>query len=407
MYLRSRTNLRKRSSRATFPAILCLLALSTTFAPGAQATLGTPAAPTVTLDSCAQTLTVTWVPVTGANNYYVETPTGSTWQSGTSYVDGFYSYSPGKLLQYRVTAKVASPTGSVTDSGPASAWGSVTTPASFPIPGPPTVSRGSSDSQVAVSWTPIKGVAGYRIRISDGGWVTAVASPAYIGTMVGTVSTYRMSSSCLNAPWSAATSYTAGTAPISSAPVVTTGPAKPTATAIAVSWAAVAGAQDYNVAWSTDSTMATGVQSINTGGPTTATIPNLLAATKYSIRATALQRTPTFFQGPASAILATGTVPWPLGTPGLTVASIAGPTAPGGRSVTLNLTAVTGATGYSVQRANDAAFTSNVGSATYTAGGSITMAIPAAGYWFFRAFANDSTGAKASNVSGTGTGNVP
>jgi hypothetical protein len=171
-------------------------------------------------------------------------------------------------------------------------------------------------------------------------------------------------------------------APILTSANITLPTSTTTSSGFTLSWGAITGATGYTVQYSTDSTFKTGVSS-TTASSTNAVITGLTSGATY------------YFQVQATAGAGI-TSAWSTSVSKLTIPSV--PSTPTSatvatNSLTLNWSAATGATSYTVQRATNAGFTTGVTTTTASTNSLAVTGLAANTTYYFRV--------SATNLSGT------
>jgi fibronectin type 3 domain-containing protein len=206
-------------------------------------------------------VTVAWGAVSGAASYnlYWATTPGVTKANGTKiagatspYVHG--SRTNGTTYYYVVTAVNAG--GESASSAQVSAVASAT-----PAPAAPTgLVATANDKQVALSWTAVTGAASYKVYRSTTAGVTkgtgtnvaSPSSPSFTDPSLTNGTTYYYVVTALNSNGESTDSAQVSAIPVPPVPSVPTGvAAAPSDKKVTVSWSASAGADSYNIYWST------------------------------------------------------------------------------------------------------------------------------------------------------------
>jgi len=356
-----------------------------------------PAPGGVSATAVGQTeIDVAWTDVSGETGYRVERSSDgvSGWTaiaSPAANVTGYQDLSvpAGSTRYYRVFA-----VNSGGDS-PASAVVSATT-----VPGTPTglVASAVSQSQISLGWNAVSGATGYRVeRSADGstGWLS-VATPTAAGytdggLTAGTAYFYRVFAT-----------NSSGASPASSVVSATTVPATPgglSATAgsandITLQWSDVAGEVGFRLERSTDGTTWGTLANLG-AGVLTYTDTGLTAGSTYFYRISSVG---TGGSSPPSAPASATAVGAQLTAPTGLVASAVSQS-----QISLGWSAVSGATGYRVERSADGS-TGWLSVATPTATGYTDGGLTAGTAYFYRVFATNSSGASpASSVASATT----
>ncbi|MCR3760143.1 hypothetical protein KYB31_14285 [Clostridium felsineum] len=257
-------------------------------------------------------ITVNWDKVDGSTSYDIEVDgkiiTGIT---GTSYeITGLTA---GTSHTYRVR---------VTTSAGVGDWTDLTTKVTLSVVSNITATVDSTS--ITVNWTAVDGATGYDIEV-DGKVITGIASTSYeiTGLTPGTTHAYRIRaiSTAGAGEWSEVESKT-------TLSVVSNVTSIATSTSITVNWDKVAGAVSYDV--EVDGKVITGI----TG--TSYEITGLTAGTDHTYR--------------VRVITTAGVGVWTDLTTKSTLSIVTGVTSVvGSTTITVNWTAVTGATGYDIE----------------------------------------------------------
>jgi titin len=345
-------------------------------------TLTLPAAPgTVGAAVTATQVTLTWGAVTGATSYTVEKSTdGTTWSGvGTptvaSYVDS--GLASGTHYYYRVTA--VDGTGASAHSGTTNA---LTLPATPGTPGAAV----NSTTQVTVTWTGVTGAATYAVEQStDNATWSQVASGAGTslvdtGLSAGVQYYYRVRATNASGNSGYTTVATALTLPGAPTGMGDT----TTATQVSLTWSAVTGAASYAIDRSADGTT---WSSLGTATTANYTDTGLSASTHYFYRVRAVNASGNSAYGATVNAL---TVPVAVATVTAT---------PGTGSVAVNWSAVTGATGYTIERSTDGTNWTQVGTTTTTATTLSDATVAAGVQYLYRVRANNAGGSSANSSS--------
>ena len=323
----------------------------------------TPSAPTANAaSSITQTsFTANWSASGGATSYFLDVATDAAF---TSFVTGFNDLSvastsssvtaltAGTTYYYRVRA---------TNAGGTSA--SSNTISEITIPSNPTSSAASSVGQTTftANWSSVTGAAGYFLDVSTSNTFASFVT-GYQNLSVGNVTNY-----VVNTGLSPATTYyyrvrssnaggTSGNSSVITVLTISGTPVANAATSITqisfvANWSAVTGAASYELDVATDAAFTSFVTGYNglSVASTSSLVTGLSSGTVYYYRVNSVNATGS---SPSSNTISQITIP-------------ANPTASAATSIaqtsfTANWSAVTGATGYLLDVATDAAFTSFV-----------------------------------------------
>lgn len=332
---------------------------STTFT---QATL--PAAPAATAATLltATGFTATWVAVTGATGYQLDVATDAGF---TTFVAGYSS----KVLGSVTSLAVSGLSGATPyfyrvraiNSGGAGVSADSNTITLTTVPVAPVAAAATAITQTSfvANWGAVFGVSGYRLDVAtNSGFTTFVTgytnldvsnftSSVVSGLSTGVTYYYRVRA------------YNSGSTSLSSTTITQATLATPVASAATVitqggftaTWGAVSGATGYqlDVAMDAGFTNVTDVFNVDVANVTSYAVIGLNAGTAYYYRVR------SYNSGTASVNSNTITLTTLPPTPAAPVAS--GATAVGKNGFTANWSTVSGATGYRIDVASDAAFT--------------------------------------------------
>lgn len=325
---------------------------SGTTLPAVPATPATPAVSGATTTS----LTVSWASVTRATSYRVEqaASSGGPWTeiaqpTASPFVNS--GLGSGTAYHYRISACNVS--GCSTTS--ASSMGTTLTPAPVipAIPAAPTVG-GATTTSLTASWTAVTGATSYRVEraASVGGPWTELAQPTaspYVNSGLTASTAYHYRLRACNTSGCSSTSASATGTTLAPAPVIPAIPAAPsvggaTTTSLSVSWAAVPGATSYRV----ESAASVGGPWTEIAQPAASPYVNsgLTGGTAYHYRLRACNTSGCS----STSASTTGTTLTPAPTiPAIpTAPTVSGATT---SSLTVDWTAVAGATSYRLERA--------------------------------------------------------
>ena len=319
---------------------------TSTNAPPPGAPSGATATPGV------QSLAVSWTAGTNANGYKVQ------WKSGSQAYNTSTRQATSTSTSYTISSLTAGTEYTVrvistrTNAADSAASSEATGTPQYPAAAVPSgVTVAPALSSLAVSWTASANANGYKVQWKSGSQtyntgdrqatVTTGTSYTITGLTAGTEYDVQVIATRSNAPDSAASTETSGTAqyPAAGAPGGVT--ATPAVSSLTVSWTAATNADGYKVQWKSgaDAYDAATRQATATG--TSHTITGLTAGTEYTVRVIA---TRTNAADSAASGEATGTPRHPApGAPGGVT------TTPAVESLTISWTAGTNADGYKVQ----------------------------------------------------------
>ena len=371
--------------------------------------LSAPTQVTATASATAPSVTVTWDSVQGASGYEVARIDGLSWSVvGSTLVGQAGATSPfidtsatsGTTYTYAVRAVYVVGGGwLVSGWSPAAA---VTTIPAAPTsisatPGAVTATEASVD----LAWFATLGATGYVVqRSADSAFtsptqVTSIADATAHDNGLGFVTTYYYRVAATNA---------AGQSPWSPAATVLTNlgaPTQLTATAstvapvsVSITWQPVSGATAYALARSTGATFDSGTATVVSSTLTTAAYADTEvspgAQVTYAVRALYAGAEPR--QSEWSSGVTVTILP---GTP-TGVTAVAAPPVNGQSAIVVSWTAVSGATGYTVQRAEDAAFMTNVAMVPWASGTTVTdPGVASATTYYYRVAATNAAGTSA------------
>jgi len=331
-------------------------------------------------------LTLNWPAVGGATSYTVQRATNVNFTGAVTTPAGGASLNvtgltAGTTYWFRVSATAG--TGS---SAYSSALSQVTLPAA---PATPTATS-VLDSRLTLNWGAVASATGYTVQYATNntfttGLVTLNAttnSLAVTGLTANTTYYFRVSAT--NAAGNGANSATLTQKTALAAP---TGLAASnvTTTGMTVSWSSVAGATRYTVQRASNANFTGTVTTINVNAPATSlAVTGLTANTAYYYRVSVTTGAGTSAN---SATLTQSTLAAAPAAP--TTASV---TASG---LTLNWTAVTGATGYTVQSATNNTFTTGLVTLNATTNSLAVTGLSANTTYYFRVSVTTAAGTSA------------
>jgi len=320
-----------------------------------------PVAPTgLTAVGGADQVAISWTSVSNATSYnvYYSTSSGVTIQNGTKASANASPYvqtalNAGTTYYFIVTA--VNSAGESSASTQVSAGTTVAPPLPAVPSAPVNVQAAGGTKQVAVSWSAVSGATSYNIYYLTASGVTkangtkiadALSPAVHTGLSDGTTYYYVVTAVNETGEGPASVQVAATTVTPVPVPVAPSAPlgvsAAGGANQVTVSWPAVAGATSYNIYRSTASGVspANGTKIVGVTSPYTNT--GLAAGTMYYFVVTAMNgagESGASMQSSATTNAAPPAIP----------AAPTGVTATGGASqVSLNWTAVTGATSYNV-----------------------------------------------------------
>ena len=334
-----------------------------------------PASPVPTATAVGTTINVAWPAVAGATQYVVERSDDGTtnWttlaggQTATAFADGLLP--PAAAEYYRVTAV------GVGGLSAASAVVSATT-----APAAPVATATALGTTITVAWPAVTGASTYAVeRSADGatGWAavgtaTSATSVSDAGLSTATTEYYRVTATGAGGA-SPVSAVVSATTPLA-APVPT---ATASVTTITVAWPAVASATGYTVERSPDGV--SGWTTVGTTAGTTLADTGMWPDTTYSYRVTA---TAAGVPSATSAVVSVTTPPFaPM--PQATAA---------GATITVAWPAVSGATGYTVERSDDGATNWTTLAAGQTATTLADASLPAGSTEYYRVTATGAGG---------------
>ena len=308
----------------------------------------------VTATPAVQSLVVSWAAATNATGYKVQ------WKSGAQAYDSATRQATAAGTSHTITGltagtaytvRVVATRTNAPDSAASSEATGTPTSNLHPAPGVPgSVTATPALNSLAVSWGAAANADGYKVQWKSGAQAydaarqatTTGTSHTITGLTAGTAYTVRVIATRTNAPDSAASSESTGTAQYPAPGVPGSVTATPALNSLAVSWTAAANADGYKVQWKSGSQTydAAARQATVTTG-TSHTITGLAAGTAYTVRVVA---TRTNAPDGAASPEATGTAQYPAaGVPGSVTAT------PALNSLAVSWAAAANADGYKVQ----------------------------------------------------------
>jgi fibronectin type 3 domain-containing protein len=371
-------------------------------------TLTAPAAPGVpTLTPGCTNVSLSWTAVSGATDYEVWRNAGASCTGATVVVSttgGATTYNNTGLTvgtQYSYLVKAKNTCGT-------SGNGSCATTTTLATPAVPTgLTATGTCSGNDLSWGNVSGATSYNVlRGATCGGVAQIASgvatTAYSDTTATSGVTYFYAVQAVNT-CGASTSSTCASATTLATPAAPGAPAlTPGCTNVSLSWTAVSGATDYEV-WRNAGASCTGAAVVvsTTGGATTYNNTGLAGGTQYSYSIKAKNACGTSAAG-TCATTTTLAVPAAPGAPTYTAVSC--------NTLTVNWTAVSGATSYDVYRRNTSCGTGtlqgNVATTSYNATG-LTASSTYAWYVVAKNGCGDSASGSCNTVTTTGAPTAP
>jgi outer membrane protein assembly factor BamB len=349
-----------------------------------------PAAPTgVSATGGSLKVTVNWTAVTGATEYriYYKTSTGVTTAdpyvtvSGGASISGeVASLSAGTRYYFKVEARNGS--GASALSSEVNAWTIPATPVGLAATG--------GTQQIALSWTATTGADDYRFywRISGGTWAYSTwatgTSRTFTGLLDGRTYEFRIQSRNVSGSSSLSATVSKITKPAAPTDVSATGGSLK----VTVNWTAVTGATEYRIYYKTSTgvTTANSYVTVSGGTSTSGEVASLSAGTRYYFKVEARN-------GSGSSALSSEVNAWTL------PAAPTGVSATGGSlKVTVNWTAVTGATEYRIYYKTSTGVTTANSYVTVSGGASISgevASLSAGTRYYFKVEARNGSGASA------------
>lgn len=396
-------------------------------AASAQASAGTastpplptvPAAPTgVIATGGTNQVTLSWSAVNAAASYnvYYATTSGVTKTNGTRISSATSpavqtGLTAGTTYYYIVTAVNSA------GEGAASIQVAATTLPAVPPPTAPAVPTGvtaiGGANQATISWPAVAGAASYNVYWStssgvtkaNGTKVSGVTSP-YVKTGLSAGTIYYFIVTAANSVGESAASTPVSATTNAAPPAVPAAPTGVTATGganqVSISWSAVPGATSYNLYWATTPGVTTSGTKISTAAsPYVQT--GLAASTTYYYIVTAVNAAG---QSVASAQVSAAT-----NAPAVTIpAAPTGVTATGGANqVSINWTAVSGATSYNIYYATTSGVTKTSGAKIVNASKPyVQTGLAAATTYYYIVTAVNSAGESVASAQGSATTNAP
>jgi len=396
-------------------------------AASAQASAGTasapplptaPAAPSsVTATGGTNQVTLSWGAVNTATSYnvYYATTSGVTKANGTKIANAASpavqtGLTAGTTYYYIITAVNSA------GEGAASVQVAATTLAAVPTPtapaAPTAVTAVGGANQATINWPAVSGAASYNVYWSttsgvtktNGTKVAGVSSP-YVKTGLSAGTTYYFIVTAANSVGESAASTQATATTNAAAPAVPAAPAGVTATGganqVSISWPTVSGATSYNIYWATAPGVTTaGTKITATASPYVQT--GLAASTTYYYIVTAVNAAG---QSAASTQVSAAT-----NAPVVTIpAAPTGVTATGGANqVSINWSAVSGATSYNIYYATTSGVTKTSGAKiTNSARPYVQTGLAAGTTYYYIVTAVNSAGEGAASAQTSAATNAP
>ncbi len=350
--------------------------------------LGTPTGVVATAISTSE-IDLTWSAVTGATGYVVEraTTSGGPYTTvGSPTTASFANTGLSAATAYYFVVKATAGAVSSGLSGEVSALTLPATPSGL-------AANAVSPSEIDLSWTAASGATGYLVlrATSSGGPYTAVGSPtsaSFASTGLSAATTYFFEVKAVDASGSsAASSPVSASTPLAAPTGVVASTVSPTE--IDLAWSPVSGATGYVVQRSSTS----GGPYTTVGSPASASFANtgLSAASTYYyvVKATA--------GAVSSALSSEVSATTSLAAPAAVVA-----TAVSSSEIDLTWSAVTGATGYVVQRSSTSGGPyTTVGSPASASFANTGLSAASTYYYVVKATAGAVSSALSSEVSAT------
>ncbi len=293
------------------------------------------AAPTgVTATAETGQITLSWSAVTGTTSYNLYWSTSSNVSKASTKISNvtspyIHTGRTNGTTYYYVVTSIA--------NGIESAESTVVN--ATPISAPTGLTLTSGNSQITLNWTAVSGATSYNIYWSS---ITGVSKTSYTGKLSSTVNTYLHSSltngaayyyvvTAVNSNGESTESAQSSSTPIASPTGLT---ASAGTSQVTLSWSSVTGAASYNIYWSTSSTVS----------KASTTISNVTSPYIYTGRTngTTYYYVVTSIANGIESAESTVVNATPISAPtGLTLTS-------GNSQITLNWTAVSGATSYNI-----------------------------------------------------------